>query len=264
MRHGLLLSQHYFLNEEQKTQVKEYTRIAKNHLRFRQNSMESLQEKDLTKKNLVSLGVRCFDRMARLTLYLAEWGLIFIDYVYNELSELALTYLKIDKRDIMASMVVDIDGKGGNSVNGRPAGNEAGAEARTSDCKDTHDEDHEVQPVGPLKADDENVPSSKSAQESPETHNVRRQKEIAEAEEHLLGSVMTVGCDGPLKPIDVTEKRSPSTYIRQASNQHVEDEMINENMPSKTSKTSGITSKDFSDVGLEVQSLFQRPKPTKV
>ena len=202
--------------------------------------------------------------MAGLTSYLAERGLIFIDDVYNELSELALTYLKIDERDIMASMVVDIDGKGEKSVNGRPAGNGAEAEARNLDCEDTHDEDHEVQQVGPLKADDENVPSSESAQESPETHNVRRQKEIAEAEEHLLGSVMTAGCDETLKPIDVTEKRLPSTYIRKASNQHVEDEMINDNMPSKTSKTSGITSKDFSDVGLEVQSLFQRPKPAKV
>ena len=75
---------------------------------------------------------------------------------------------------------------------------------------------------------------------------------------------MTVGCDETLKPIDVTEKRLPSTYIRQAPNQHVEDEMINDSMPSKTSKTSGVTSKDFSDVGLEFQSLFHRPKPAKV
>ena len=132
------------------------------------------------------------------------------------------------------------------------------------DCEGTHDEDHEIQQVGPLKADDVNVPSFESAQESPETHNVRRQKEIAEAGEHLLGSVMTVGCDGTLKPIDITEKRLPSTCIRQVSNQHVEDEMINDSMPSKTSKPSGVTSKHFSDVGLEFQSLFHRPKPAKV
>lgn len=83
MQYGLLLSQTHFLIEEQKHQVKEYTRLTRNHLRFRQDSIESRHEKKVTEQDIVFIAAKIFDRMVRLTVWLAGRGLALIDDEYK-------------------------------------------------------------------------------------------------------------------------------------------------------------------------------------
>ena len=201
MQYGLLLSQTHFLIEEQIYQVKEYTRLTRNHLRFRQDSIESRHEMKVTEQDIFSIAAKIFDRMVRLTVWLAGRGLAFIDDEYKELCKLAFDYFGLDEQDINARYVDEADVKGENGMNGRSAGSEAMTEDQDND--DIHHEGEDLHHDATLRADRKETRSSEAAPESPETHNLRRQREAAAVEQRLLGSITTMNSDGTLKPLSL-------------------------------------------------------------
>ena len=144
----------------------------------------------VTEQDIFSIAAKIFDRMVRLTVWLAGRGLAFIDGEYKELCKLAFDYFGLDEQDINARYVDEADVKGENGMNGRSAGSEAMAEDQ--DNEDIHHESEDLHHDATLRADRKETRSSEAAPESPETHNLRRQREAAAVEQRLLGSITTV------------------------------------------------------------------------
>ena len=251
---GLLQSSYHFLETEYESEKREHVKLSESYLRLVQGRIEQLGELKALEKEIATvrhglggLAGDCFERMVRLTLALKDQGINAMDEEHKKICERAPYHVGFDERDIVKWVNEEIE----EERNGKDqaAGGEAGNENRSY---------HVILD----QAYDVKAPKSDVCQESPETHNVRRQREIAEAEERLLGPIgIAISADGTVKDVQAAKGQLHPDQSHHALNSSPAAGTIDDNTPSKTGKSKEISGEDWQNGASEVRSVFQHPRP---
>ncbi|KAL2036710.1 hypothetical protein N7G274_010582 [Stereocaulon virgatum] len=251
----LLRSSYDSLETDYESEKRQHILLSESFLRLARGRIEQLEELKALEKAIVKtrhdlgeLAGNCFERMVRLTLALKDQGIDAMDEEYKAICERAPYHVGFDERDIVNSATEEIEEE--ENRKNRAAGGEAGNVDRSN---------HEIlEQVYHMKA-----PKSEAGQESPETYNIRRRREIAEAEERLLGPTgIAISADGTVKNVQAAKGQLHPDHVRYVLNSSLDGYTIDYNSHSETGKSKDICDEDWQNGALEIRSIFQRPRPT--